>query len=576
MYNRVYMGEMMQRLESFESWSGNSAVKPKDLAEAGFYYLGRGDDTVSCFSCGGTLNDWRVGDIPDERHRRISGNRCEYLQLRLARNVLESSPARFDIRYPPQASFDPICDDDMENEDKRLRSFQRNNGWHGAVEPHKLASAGFYYTGINDHVMCYSCDVSLRCWKPRDDPLTEHFKLNPNCSFLARFKNKFSVTHAGIAMQETGGEFYRSQSQDVGRVYPTAASNPTTQIPQPMPANYQTASTIPNRPAVSTHENRPPAATPVNQVSGSASKYASEHARLHTFISWPKHCPVQPKELIDAGFYYTGSGDRVQCFKCGIILAGWEPHDTPWGEHEKWSKDCPLVREHLRRRNPYSPSQGPRPPLFPQEQVWNTPPNVVDPPEVEPSEVLDEIEPSKVVRLPKEQDEPKVVRLPMEQGETSKGQAQNTEEDIFYIQKAIQKLIQEKRYEYQTITEAVQQRVKAEGGKIDSMAELVDAIESYIGVSTKKATTSKQPSTTKGDSVMPVSIDPRGLHEHAKKLQDALICKVCLDAEAGIVFLPCGHLACCPKCSEEIRSKRDCLCPICRGHIAGIIRTFIT
>lgn len=69
MYNRV-MRDMTKRLESFESWSGNSAVKPKDLAESGFYYLGMGDDTVCCYSCGGRLNEWQVGDVPDERHRR--------------------------------------------------------------------------------------------------------------------------------------------------------------------------------------------------------------------------------------------------------------------------------------------------------------------------------------------------------------------------------------------------------------------------------------------------------------------------------------------------------------------------
>ena len=494
----------------------------------------------------------------------MSKNQCEYLQIRLAKDVLESSPARFDIRYPPQTNFDPIFDDDMENEDKRLRSFRRNNGWRGAVEPQKLAAAGFYYTGVHDHVVCCACNASLKSWLPRDNPMAEHFRANPNCSFLARFKDKFSVTHTRIAMQETGptsGEFHQSQSQDKSRVYPTPVSKPTSQISQSMPADYPTMT---NRPAVSTSLNRPPATTPVNQVSGSKSRYANEHARLHTFINWPKHCPVQPKELIDAGFYYTGSGDRVECFRCGIILAGWEPQDTPWGEHEKWSKDCPLVRDHLRRRNLHSPSQGLRRPVFPQEQTWNTPPNVLDPPKVGPSQVQDEIECSKMVRIPKEQ------------SEIPKTQVQSTDEDIFYIQKAVQKLIQERRYEYRTIHEAIQQRTKVEGGTIESMAELVDAIESYLGRSTKKVVPERQPLATKEESARPVNIDPKLLHEHAKKLEDALICKVCLDAEAGIVFLPCGHLACCPKCAEEIRFRRDSLCPICRRHIDDIIRTFIT
>ena len=64
------MNDLTNRLTSFVGWQHTGAVKPKDLAEAGFYYMGRGDDTVCCFSCGVTLNRWQIGDIPEERHRR--------------------------------------------------------------------------------------------------------------------------------------------------------------------------------------------------------------------------------------------------------------------------------------------------------------------------------------------------------------------------------------------------------------------------------------------------------------------------------------------------------------------------
>lgn len=64
------MNDLTNRLTSFAQWPNNVAVKPKDLAETGFYYLGRGDDTVRCFSCGITLSGWQIGDIPEEKHRR--------------------------------------------------------------------------------------------------------------------------------------------------------------------------------------------------------------------------------------------------------------------------------------------------------------------------------------------------------------------------------------------------------------------------------------------------------------------------------------------------------------------------
>ena len=68
MFNPV-MNDLLNRLGSFVHWPNNGAVKPKDLAECGFYYLNV-DDTVCCFSCGVTLNRWQIGDIPEERHRR--------------------------------------------------------------------------------------------------------------------------------------------------------------------------------------------------------------------------------------------------------------------------------------------------------------------------------------------------------------------------------------------------------------------------------------------------------------------------------------------------------------------------
>jgi hypothetical protein len=50
---------------------------------------------------------------------------------------------------------------------------------------------------------------------------------------------------------------------------------------------------------------------------------------------------------------------------------------------------------------------------------------------------------------------------------------------------------------------------------------------------------------------------------------DANQCIVCMDAPLETVFLECGHLACCTKCSEKLK-----LCPICRNPITRIIPIF--
>ena len=44
-----------------------------------------------------------------------------------------------------------------------------------------------------------------------------------------------------------------------------------------------------------------------------------------TFITWPKQIAQKPAEMVASGFYYTGRGDVVQCFYCGICLKHWTP-----------------------------------------------------------------------------------------------------------------------------------------------------------------------------------------------------------------------------------------------------------
>lgn len=72
----------------------------------------------------------------------------------------------------------------------------------------------------------------------------------------------------------------------------------------------------------------------------------SEEARLQTFSSWPSTVPVRPRDLAQAGLYYLGESDRVQCFCCNGMLGGWEAGDTAWGEHTKHFPYCFFILGH--------------------------------------------------------------------------------------------------------------------------------------------------------------------------------------------------------------------------------------
>ncbi|GFN95718.1 baculoviral iap repeat-containing protein 7-like [Plakobranchus ocellatus] len=66
------------RLATFEGcWSKDYPVVVKDLARAGFYYVGPGD-RVKCAFCQKTLQSWERGDVAEQEHRLIYPN-CPFV-----------------------------------------------------------------------------------------------------------------------------------------------------------------------------------------------------------------------------------------------------------------------------------------------------------------------------------------------------------------------------------------------------------------------------------------------------------------------------------------------------------------
>lgn len=61
------------------------------------------------------------------------------------------------------------------------------------------------------------------------------------------------------------------------------------------------------------------------------------------------------------------------------------------------------------------------------------------------------------------------------------------------------------------------------------------------------------------------------LEEENRLLKEARLCKICMDNEVGIVFLPCGHLATCVNCAPNLQD-----CPVCRSSIKATVRTFLS
>ena len=69
--------------------------------------------------------------------------------------------------------------------------------------------------------------------------------------------------------------------------------------------------------------------------------------RLKSFSTWPKYAPVAAQELANAGWFYTGLSDRVQCAWCNGVVYNWEEGDTGFGEHHKHYPNCDFLKQSM-------------------------------------------------------------------------------------------------------------------------------------------------------------------------------------------------------------------------------------
>lgn len=88
--------DITKRHGSFATWSQESAPPVDELVRAGFFYSGTGN-VVTCFYCGGSLQNWGATDNPINEHARWFGQ-CPYAKQlcgdELHRKIQEANRAR--------------------------------------------------------------------------------------------------------------------------------------------------------------------------------------------------------------------------------------------------------------------------------------------------------------------------------------------------------------------------------------------------------------------------------------------------------------------------------------------------
>lgn len=243
---------------------------------------------------------------------------------------------------PPASSMPPMLSkEDLNIEANRLLTF--GNWTVPYVDKHQLALLGFYYYGPSDMVKCHFCGVEIGMWEEGDDVLTDHMRWSPYCMLLRRGETpNVPIDEARLDQAlppaptpDVFGSSERTNTVSEGSIE-TISQDDVHMYQHDLyrqggiDAVFQGAMTI---------------ATPRSTISRPEHpEFAVEAKRIESFEDWPKTMRQKPQQLSDAGFYYTGKGDRVSCFSCGGGLKDWEENDDPWEQHAMWYGKCEYLK----------------------------------------------------------------------------------------------------------------------------------------------------------------------------------------------------------------------------------------
>ncbi|KAI8745585.1 E3 ubiquitin-protein ligase XIAP [Biomphalaria glabrata] len=462
-----------------------------------------------------------------------------------------------------------------------------------------LAQSGFVYTGNGQEVTCVFCQAVRTSWRCDEDVEEVHRTLSPSCPLMtgqhcgnipltrtsstrfseilneqlrssqdhqvsantnlshqiethsgaARSGNRESSTSTGVQnIQEPNGNFTANQDitsnsinvldetsngtvqNQVGPNQEVSAAPSFNAVSQSNSAR-QTVEASPHQNDRNQHSNsnaNGPTYSELGIITDRPKRveYALKSERLKTYSTWPRGHRLQPSDLADAGFYFAGYGDCARCFYCGGGLRNWDDEDDVWVEHARWFPKCSFIRQRMGQ-------------VFVDtvQEMHKT----FD--KISFDAVTNKMGIEWLAAYPLDRGEETLRRDPAVRAVSELGIPQN-----FVIEMA--------------------KCIKAEDSNLsaDKILAKINAEKNEVAVS---------PVENRLPNVSPASAHEieiiRRLKENNNVLRQQTTCKICMDREVDIVFLPCGHLVSCTECAVAMKD-----CPVCRAHVKGTVRAFMS
>ncbi|XP_051825215.1 E3 ubiquitin-protein ligase XIAP [Antechinus flavipes] len=462
-------------------------------------------------------------------------------------------------------------DENFVEEKNRLQTFA-NFPSNSPVSASTLARAGFIYTGEGDTVKCFSCQAAVDRWQFGDSAVGRHRKVSPNCGFIN-----------GFCFDRNAPQF----------------PNPIAQNCQYRPENcsMNLSHFVLERPLETYKEyllRRGQVIDVADTIFPRNPAMCSEEARLRSFRNWPEYIHLTPEELASAGLYYLGIDDQVQCFCCGGKLKNWEPCDRAMSEHRRHFPKCffvlgrdvgntPVKSNASLDRSCPNPTYIPKNPAMADYEArllsfatWVFSVNKEQlakagfyafgdrdkvtcfhcggglsdwRPTEDPWEQHAKWYPGcKFLLEKKGQEYINDIHLKnsLDNSVASLAKRPSATREIGYIvlQSPLVQDAMRMGFSFYEVTKTMEEKVKATGNNYQSLEVLVADLVSAEEARTRGASSSSQKEIS--------------TEEQLRRLQEEKLCKICMDENIAIVFIPCGHLVTCKSCAEAIDK-----CPMC-------------
>ncbi|KAH9510062.1 hypothetical protein Btru_043407 [Bulinus truncatus] len=249
--------------------------------------------------------------------------------------------------------------------------------------------------------------------------------------------------------------------------------------------------------------------------------YSLKQNRLKSLANWPQTGNVDIERISDAGFYHEGGG-QLTCFYCGGGFTKWNDKNDIYVEHARRYGKCAYINQKLGRQF-----------VAAVEELKKYKDKITYKMVTDKMGHFASLIDNKGNRLKRDPAVKVLIESGYQEEEVLNIAHQLTSEDLS-ADILLERLIQQDNVDHHLVKER---------WKLSEDTRLSD---------------NQAPDITE-------------LKNSNKELREQRMCKICMDSEVHVVFLPCGHLVACTECASALQT-----CAVCRETIRAVVRAFLT